>query len=265
MELRNTKNNVFFEILLILMIFCLFVTGCRQDIDTNPDNNDEDTKITTPDNNGGDANIDVTNPDNNDGGPNTDVTNPDNNDGGPNTDVTNPDNNGGDTNTNAGAVLENGFKPSSSDADPPPNYCAYKSDINEFDIDDVTLDFFFGGYYPSGVEHELSHSRNYPTFDLYFVDDDGNSFFVRRIEENFVSEKYSCEVVYDENWYITEIKYNYSEQITIPSDVFTKENGQVTFEIRSVHANDIESEMRCITGIKIFYQVSNGKVILSSQ
>ena len=169
------------------------------------------------------------------------------------------------SNINAKTGLENGFKPSNSAAEAPANYCAYKSDINEFNIDDVTLEFFFGGHYASGVEHELSHSRNYPTFDLYFVDEEGNRYFVKRIEENFVSDKYSCEVVYDENWYITEIRYNHSEQITIPSEVFTKENGQIWFEIHSANANDIEPEVKCITGISIFYQVSNGRVVLSNQ
>ena len=70
--------------------------------------------------------------------------------------------------------------------------------------------------------------------------------------------------MYDENWYITEIKYNYSEQITIPSEIFTKESGQIWFKIYSANANDIEPKMRCITGISIFYQVLNGKVVLSN-
>ena len=115
---------------------------------------------------------------------------------------TDPDNGNGETDTSVGAVLESGFKPSSSgEPSPPEDFCAYKSDTNEFDIDNVTLDFFFGGHYPSGVEFELTHGRNYPAFDLYFIDEDDNKFFIKHIEENFVSEKYSCECTYDENWY----------------------------------------------------------------
>ena len=211
-----TKMNTIRSICLVLialLLFCLFITGCRQ-LDNKPS---------------GDSS-----------GEN-------------------------DSQSNVNALLENGFRPSNSAADAPANYCAYKSDTNEFNIDDVTLEFFFGGHYASGVEHELSHSRNYPTFELYFVDEEGNRYFVKRIEENFVSDKYSCEVVYDENWYITEIRYNHSEQITIPSEVFTKENGQIWFEIHSANANDIEPEVKCITGISIFYQVSNGRVVLSNQ
>lgn len=206
---EKTRHSHFLALILVMLI--LFVTGCGQNIDTNPDSDSKE-----------------------------------------------PD-------TNVGTVLENGFKPSNGVTEAPADYCAYKSDINEFNIDDVTLEFFFGGHYPSGVEHELSYGRNYPTFELYFVDEEGNRYFVKRIEENFVSDKYSCEVVYDENWYITEIRYNHSEQITIPPEVFTKENGQIWFEIHSANANDIEPEVKRITGISIFYQVSNGRVILSNQ
>lgn len=160
--------------------------------------------------------------------------------------------------------LENGFKPSNSAEESPIDFCAYKSDTNEFEIDDVTLDFFFGGEYYMGVEYELSNGRSYPTFDLGFADEDGNNFFVKHIEENFVSDKYSCEVVCDENCDIAEIRYNHSEQITIPSEMFTKENGQIWFVIYGANVNEIEQEYKCITGICIFYKVLNGKVILSN-
>ena len=250
MELRNTKNNVFLKALLILMIFCLFVTGCRQNIDTNPDNNDEDTKITNPDNNGGDTNIDVTNPDNNAGDANTNATN--------------PDNTGGDTNTNAGAVLENGFKPSNFD-ESPIFHCAYKSDKTHFDIDDVTLDFFYGGYYYQGVEHQLENMHDFPYFELYFEIDGGEELLIKRVEENFISEEYSCDFVYDENWYITEIKYNHSETITIPKEIFTEDNGLIYFAIYGENVKEPEQQTKFITGIGMYYKVIGEQVVLSRQ
>ena len=243
MKLTATKKERrIFRVLLILMIFSLLVTGCGQNADTDPDNDgkDPDTSIgESPDNGNGET---------------------DANEG------TNPDNGNGETDTSVGAVLESGFKPSGSgEPSPDPNFCAYKSDTNEFDIDNVTLDFFFGGHYHSGVEFELTHGRNYPAFDLYFIDEDDNKFFIKHIEENFVSEKYSCEVTHDEHWHITEIKYNHSEKLTIPSEIFTKENGVIWFSIYSIHANDIEQAVRCITCVKIFYQVIGEKVVLSSR
>ena len=161
--------------------------------------------------------------------------------------------------------LESGFKPPKDDVSPPSNYCAYKSDTNEFNIDDVTLEFFFGGYYNHGIEYELSIGNTYPTFDLLFCDEDGNKYYVKHIEENFVSDKYSCEVVRDENWYITEIKFNYSEKITIPSEIFNKESGQIWFQIHSANANDFEPKMQCITGISIFYKKDGDIITLSKE
>ena len=102
------------RVLLILMIFSLFVTGCGQNIDTNPDND------------------------------------------------------GGDPNTNVVTVLENGFKPSNDADETPIFYCAYRSDKTEFNINDVTLDFYYGGYYYQGAEYELENAHDFPSFELLF-------------------------------------------------------------------------------------------------
>ena len=77
--------------------------------------------------------------------------------------------------------LEDGFKPSNS-AEAPSLYCAYRSDKTEFPIDDVTLDFYYGGYYYQGVEYELENTHDIPSFELYFQDDYGGKFFIRRFE-----------------------------------------------------------------------------------
>ena len=168
-------------------------------------------------------------------------------------------------------TLESGFKPGSS-APGPSHFAAYRSDKTEFDIDDVTLDFYYGGYYPSGIEFTKTHAQNYPVFEVYFVDDaDGSKYFIKRVEENFVSEKYSCELLRDENWYITEIKFNHSETITIPKEIFTKESGKIYFQIHGVNVHEQEQEpekepkVHCIVSNYIFYKVTEGKVILSDK
>lgn len=167
--------------------------------------------------------------------------------------------------TDNSSALESGFQYSNSEDEVPTLYCAYKSEKTEFYIDDVTLDFYYGGYYHNGVEFELENIYNFPYFELYFIDNDGNSFFVKRIEENFVSEKYSCEVVYDENWYITEVIFKYSEAITIPQEIFKEESGKIYFSIYATNILDYDPQIKCITGISIFYKVINNKVILSNQ
>ena len=160
--------------------------------------------------------------------------------------------------------LEDGFKPSNC-AEAPSLYCAYKSDKTEFPIDDVTLDFYYGGYYYQGVEYELENTHDIPSFELYFQDDYGGKFFIKRVEENFVSEKYSCDIVYDENWYVTEVKFNHSETITIPQEIFTEESGIIYFSVFGTNQREPEPQNKVITGIGFYYKVVGEKVQLSKQ
>lgn len=168
-------------------------------------------------------------------------------------------------NMNTNMILENGFKHSSTDAETPTLYCAYKSDKTEFDIDNVTLFFYYGGYYYQGIEYELENIHDFPYFELYFTDDDGVKYFVKRVEENFVSEKYRCDIVRDDNWYITEVKFNHSESITIPPEVFKKDTGKIYFSVYSTNLRENNAQEKCIASIYIFYKNSNGKIVLSSQ
>lgn len=160
--------------------------------------------------------------------------------------------------------LEDGFKPSNSD-ESPSLYCAYKSNKTEFSIDDVTLDFYYGGYYYNGVEFELENIRDIPSFELYFQDDHGGQFFIKRVDENFVSEKYSCDLVYDDNWKIKEVKFNYSETITIPQEIFSEESGLIYFSIFGTNQKELEPQHKVIAGIGFYYKVVDGKVTLSKQ
>lgn len=165
------------------------------------------------------------------------------------------------------SVLESGFKQSFHGEESPINYCAYRSKTNKFDIKHVTLDFYYGGYYD--IDYELQNTTSYPTFDIYFKDDQGNKYLVKHVEENFVSEKYSCDFVYDDDRNICEIKYNHSETLTIPAELFTKESGKIWFSIegKNILAPETNySKSLVITGICIFYKkVENGQIVLSSQ
>ena len=243
MKLTATKRERrIFRVLLILMIFSLLVTGCGQNADTDPDNDGKD-----PDTSIGES------PDNGNGETNT-------NEG------TNPDNGNGETDTNVVAVLESGFKPSDDACEIPLFYCAYRSDKTEFDIDDVTLDFYYGGYYSNlGIEYDLQ-LYNFPTFEICFTTDNLNTIcLVKQVEENLVSEKYRCNRIYDDDWNFIELKFNHSESITIPREIFTKNEGVIYFTIYSQNANATNPRVQAIAGKAIFYKVIEGKVILSSR
>ena len=216
-----------FNIAVILMVICMLFTGCGQNVEPQLDN--EDTV----------ANGDII----------------------PNESATEKKE---ETNINSG--LESGFNLSES-ARPAgiSNHSAYKSEKMEFDIDNVTLEFFFGGHYASGIDLELECGRNYPEFDIYFLNDNGDKVHIKHVEENLVSEKYRCYYVYGEGWHVDEVKYNHSELFTIPKELFTKEKGRVFFEIYGINPNDPKLEYRGITGVGIYYKLTGDKVILSSE
>ena len=199
------------RVLLILMVFSLFVTGCGQNIDTKPDGKSKDP------------------------------------------------------NDNIGTVLENGFNPSNDADETPIFYCAYRSNKTEFNINDVTLDFYYGGYYYPGVKNELENAHDFPSFELYFTDDEGNKFFVKRVEENFVSDKYSCELIYDNDWNVVNVEFNHSEAVTIPKEIFTEDVGLIYFGIYGDNTKDHESQTKFITGKAIHYKVIGEQVVLSNQ
>ena len=168
-----------------------------------------------------------------------------------------------DADANKKTGLESGFSVSNG-CESSSFYGAYKSDKTEFDIDDVTLDFYYGVDFYGSEEYARETTYNFPSFDLYFVDRKGeNKIFIRHVEENFISEKYRCELVYDENWNVTKIKCNYFETLTVPKEMFTKEVGMIYFSVFSANVRDYPPEYRAIAGAKVFYKMSGNKVILT--
>ena len=179
--------------------------------------------------------------------------------------------NAGDEASSDGVGLEYGFD-SGAGCESPPFYSAYRSDVNEFDINAVTLEFCYGGYYPLGSEYALNYyGASYPNFELRFTDTTGKSYFIKSVDENFISEKYRCYIEHiesdDTERPIEKIKYNHSETITIPSEIFSSEYGEFWFEVWGVNTKLPDSQMKCLpgAGAPFFYKIIDGKVILSSK
>lgn len=189
------------------------------------------------------------------------TTPPDNDDNIPNGDgVDNSENNGS---TNESQGLESGFDFSDRGCATTSKSAAYKSEKNEFDIDDVTLEFFFGADY-SYIENQLANGDNYPEFDMYFENGEGDKIHIKHVEENFVSEKYSCEFVY-ENGKRVGVIYNYSETLTVPKEIFTTEKGFVNFALYGVNPRTPRLEYHCIVATRFYYKLLENKVVLSSE
>lgn len=143
--------------------------------------------------------------------------------------------------------------------------CAYKSDKCEFDINNVTLTFSFGGIFGPYIDLERENGGNdFPYgFDIYFSNDDGNLIHVKHVDENYVSEKYNVKSTFVNNQQFLE--FNYSEAFTIPSELFSKVQGVIYFDLWGKNiGQDQETEMP-FSGVRLYYKLDDNRVTLSDK
>lgn len=159
--------------------------------------------------------------------------------------------------------LEWGFKYENG-CEMPSKVCAYRSDTNTFDIDNVTLTFYFGGIFGPDVNFYREHAMNVPEFDIFFGDSNFEPIqLIRHSNDNFVSEEYNVTLLIDENYNTTEIKYNHSEIVTIPKELFTKQQGIINIGIGGIDILEREPKYDRITSVTISYDIIGEKVVLS--
>lgn len=163
-------------------------------------------------------------------------------------------------------VLESGFIPSRYMEDS--FFAGFRTTVNIFDIDNVIVDFYYGVYFIYDEETERKVSHNIPSFDLYFTERDEKQnnpkeILIKHVDENLVSEKYKCFYVRDEITQTSKMQYNHYETHTIPSEMFTKDEGMIYFVVRGEDINECTPYYRSLTSINIYYRVIGDKVVLS--
>ena len=138
--------------------------------------------------------------------------------------------------------------------------CAYKSEKRVYDIDEVSVEFFYGFSNVGSIE-TVRESFNIPCFELYFFNDIGDCMLIKSVQENFISEKYRVTPKL-RNEKTVGYSYNHSEIYTVPKELFTSENGKIYFSIY----NMLENEPIKIGGTSFCYKfISEDLVILSNQ
>lgn len=151
-----------------------------------------------------------------------------------------------------------------------PIYMGYKAIKKTFDIDSVNLILSFGVMSYNEIDTEfIEIAREYggwdiSEFEIYFADEYGNNIMARKVAENFISEKYRVTFVTDELNNICYFVFNHSEEITIPKELFTENEGIIKICIGGMNVAGDEPGYEVLCNEHIKYQlVENDKVILS--
>lgn len=179
-----------------------------------------------------------------------------------------------------------GFEVSSGCLPSPSDYSAYASKVSEFDINDVTLEFYYGGIFSENIELELENGRNIGKARLYFfvpefcnnsncrtqfdyeyggkkcvnILCDDSRFFIKEGEEDYTSEAH--------RWKGLLYKKGEGEIITIPKELFINERGKIGFMVFVKDKNHLyypNNEYEYISGKTIHYKVKGDRVELSGE
>ncbi len=145
--------------------------------------------------------------------------------------------------------------------DMPSDFATFIGDQRDAPRDAVTLTFYYGSFFYRNLEYERAEHTDIPVFDLYIESDDGTQYHIRRVEENYVSEKYRCYEVSKEKHGIV---YRHGERVLLPSELFVEESGRFRFCVRGTNVKNIYPESDLIIGRYVFYQCHGDTVRLST-
>ncbi len=144
-----------------------------------------------------------------------------------------------------------------------PNFkVAYKSDKREFDLDNVTMDFYYGHLIP-GVWMEET------TFYIEFENGD-KKILVKTINgDDFFNGEYTVDWSTDTKsiFSFSLYDYNHHETITIPRELFVGEKGSFRFQMSMKYLTEEGNGdyREGMAGVRLYYKVDGDKVILSDK
>lgn len=125
---------------------------------------------------------------------------------------------------------------------------AIKSDKKEFDIDDVTLDFYYGGIAKDDgcnlvALYFVSEGYNwYKDFASVadYKDIDGCYFIKEMTVDEYDSSPYDIEIRWNprQKKKEYEIYFHYVDTLTVPKEMFSKQTGTVSFLVAHIDLNE---------------------------
>lgn len=138
---------------------------------------------------------------------------------------------------------------------------AVKSDKSTFDINDVTLEYSYGtNYYHTLESYIATYKICWGNARLYFTNCDGDIAYIKTTDEPLTSEKYQvtsreAKIEDDpEDSFGIKYEYKYSEMLTIPKELFTKDSGYVWIRIVAENTVDEQPEMEDLIRLPVQYE-----------
>lgn len=141
---------------------------------------------------------------------------------------------------------------------------ALKSDRSRFDIDDVTLDFYFGDDFINPQDVEKYGNR---FFDIYFaVEPDSNvKYFAKHVEESYYSKEYEYAVINRIDYgyfYRYEYKFKKCHTLTIPKELFNEGAGRI--HVVLCFSNSENECGEAFWALPLYYKIEYGKIAISA-
>lgn len=160
--------------------------------------------------------------------------------------------------TNRG--IQDGFKFNrmyrSTIIDQPHVACAYKTQKRVLDIDNVTLELYYG------MLSQYNYNNDFICAETYCKKPKGEKIQLKSVTETVYSDKYSIDIrkIHKIFYYTVKYDFNYHETIKIPREVFVGDKGYffVVFGVQEGDKNYTNSQT-------IYYRVKGDKVELSTK
>ena len=132
-------------------------------------------------------------------------------------------------------------------------FCAYRSDKREFNIDDVTLTFYYGGL----------RGLDCYAFRLYFENKNGDVYLIKQVTNHNPDDyKVHCEGY--TRWDSYRV-FDFCENITIPKELFVNDSGYIFFCLDVIHVSWQEDTWYNANREIIYYNVVGNTVELSEK
>lgn len=155
-------------------------------------------------------------------------------------------------------------------------FIAYKSDVSEFDITDISLDLYYG----VGEYERLTENTSIDSFEICFLSGDSSLYIAKKANDELISEKYNVDVEYVPflaRFFVDNLSFSHSETIAIPEYLFNKNTGEIRIILSSEHlyvehnvefqeeclACSVEYKTHILAESTIYYQKSSDKIVLS--